>query len=574
MTAREVAEVLAEIAMLGELNGENPFRSRAFASAARALEGSDADLNTLAREGRLTSLPGVGAGLAETIRELVETGRSTAHEEMRAAIPIGLYDVLRIPGLGAKRVRLLHAGLGVDSLDSLETAVRAGRVAELSGFGAKTEAKILEGIAFVREALRRRRYPEAHAVAERLLAWLRARPEVLSAEVAGELRRRMEVVDSIDLVVCTLDTQAVTAAFRDLHGSGEADAEREGCSTIRLPDGILAHLYCVPPEEAPAVLLWQTGSEAHLSALAARAATHGLTLSPAGLLRNGQGVVPVETEDELYEALGLVWIPPELREGMGEVAAAADPLPELIRVEDLRGTFHCHTTYSDGRASVAEMAGAARARGWRYLGLADHSRSASYAGGLPEALVRQQQAEIDAWNAEQGGEEFRIFKGIESDILPDGSLDYPDAVLATFDYIVGSVHSGFGMSEAEMTARIVAAIRNPRLTMLGHPTGRILLTRGGYPVDIHAILDAAAEYGVVVEINANPHRLDLDWRHLRYAVERGVLIAINPDAHSVGGLDDVSFGIGAARKGGLVARQVLNTWTREEVEGYFAGRKA
>jgi DNA polymerase (family 10) len=294
----------------------------------------------------------------------------------------------------------------------------------------------------------------------------------------------------------------------------------------------------------------------------------GLALSAGGLAGT-----PTPTEAALYEALGLAWVPPELREGWGEVeAAASGTLPRLVEPGDLRGTFHCHTTYSDGKATVAEMAEGARARGWRYLGIADHSQAASYAGGLTPAAVRKQHREIDAWNREQGGG-FRVFKGTEADILADGTLDFPEDTLASFDYVVGSVHSAFQQSERQQTDRLIRAVQNPHLTILGHATGRLLLGRSGYPVDVRAVIDAAAEHGVAVEINADPHRLDLDWRHARYAAERGVLLPINPDAHSVGGLDNVGWGVNVARKAWVGARGVLNTWELEEVEGYFAQRK-
>ncbi|CAN5619590.1 helix-hairpin-helix domain-containing protein [soil metagenome] len=574
MTRADVARVLAEIATLSELNGENPFRSRAFAGAARSLEGSDVDLEALSREGTLTSLSGVGPAIAETIRELVETGRSALYEELKTATPIGLYDLLRIPGLGAKRIHTLHGELGIDSLDALEEAARAGRIANLSGFGARTEKKILAGLAFVRTSRGRRRYPEALEVAVRLLLWLRERPGIRHAEIAGALRRRLEIVETVELVAGAEETSTLVEAFVQLNGVTQV-VERGGGehALVELTDGLRARLRCVPPERFTGALLWQTGSDAHLRELVEGAAAAGLRLDSDGLWQGDQ-LVQLADESSLYARLGLAYIPPELREGMGEVALAyAGPLPRLVELDDLRGTFHCHTTYSDGKATVAEMAEAARERGWFYLGLADHSRAAAYAGGLSIERVREQQREIDAWNQANAASGFRIFKGTESDILPDGSLDYPDEVLASFDYVVGSVHSGFGISREEMTERVLRAVRNPYLTILGHPTGRLLLTREGYPLDVEAVLDAAAEHGVVVEINANPHRLDLDWRHLRYAAERGVLIAINPDAHSVDGLEHVVFGVNIARKGGLEARQVLNTWALEEVGRYFEERR-
>lgn len=580
MTQTEVARVLAEIAMLGELNGENSFRSRAFANAARALEGTDADLESLAREGALTSLPGIGSGIADTIRELIETGRSTVHDELKTATPVGLFDLLRIPGLGAKRIHRLHHQLGIDSLDMLEGAAREGSIAAVSGFGAKTQSKILDGVTFVRASRGLLRYPAALEAGVRLLAWLRSRPGVASAEIAGALRRRMEVVDCVDLVAASADPGGVAAEFAALNGVAEV-VEREGGDgevrvILRLTDGLSVRLRCVPPERFVAATVWATGNDMHLRALGDRAASWGMRLDENGLWRDGK-LVPLPSESALYAALELAYVPPELREGLGEIdAAAVDSLPRLVERAELRGTFHCHTTYSDGKASVAEMAGAARARGWSYLGLADHSRTAAYAGGLSPERVREQHREIDQWNAEHGGtgtERFRIFKGIESDILPDGSLDYDDDLLASFDYVAGSVHSSFGLSEVEMTARVIRAIENPHLTILGHPTGRLLLTRNAYAIDVNAVIDAASEHGVTIEINADPHRLDLDWRHVRYAAERGVVIPINPDAHSTAGLDNVAYGVNVARKGWLGARQVLNTWTLDEIETYFAERK-
>jgi DNA polymerase (family X) len=572
VTSREIGAILSEIAVLSELNGENAFRARAFASAARKLEGTDADLALLAREGRLTTLPGIGAGIAETIRELVETGRSGLHEELRSATPIGLFEVMRVPGLGPKKVHTLHRDLGIDSLDALESAAIDGRLASAPGFGARTVGRVLEGIRSVRSRLRLRRYPDARETADRLVESLRSIPGVERAEVAGSVRRRLETVEEISLVAEASDADRVLGAFGELHGVTLHDGT-DGCATGRLPDGLAVRVRCADHEGWAAALLQETGSDAHLAALEVHAASVGLRLDRGGVSREGTPVRARE-EDEIYGALGLPPIPPELREGLGEVGLAENgALPRLVTGEDLRGAFHCHTTYSDGKATLPQMAEAAAGRGWRYLGLADHSQSAAYAGGLSASRLSEQRAEVDAWNRAQG-DRLRLFHGVESDILADGSLDYEDDVLAALDYVVGSVHSGFGLTEAQMTERVVRAVRNPRLTILGHPTGRLLLRRDGYALDVAAVLDAAAEAGVVVEINANPHRLDLDWRHLRYAAERGVLIAINPDAHSTAALADVEYGINAARKGGLEASRILNTWTEDEVEAYFAGRKS
>ena len=572
---KDVARVLADIATLMELNGRDPFRTKAFASAARALEGSDADLHALATDDRLTTLRGIGPAIAAIVAEIVLTGRSTIRDELEAATPIGLFDLLQIPGLGPKRIRALHAELGVDSLDALEQAARSGQLAAVSGFGAKTAEKVLGGLAFARECRGRRRYPEAVESALRIVHWLRTRDEVSAAEIAGAVRRRLEVVERIDLVAASGDPEATLSAFAELNGVSHPDHEHEDTIAVRLTDGMGARLRCVAESEFIAAMVWETGNEAHVDELARVAGGRGLRLDRDGLWRGAEQVA-LEGEEALYGALGLAYLPPEMREGLGEVEiAAAGPVPTLVEPEDLRGTFHCHTTYSDGKATVAEMAEAARELGWEYLGLADHSRSAAYAGGLSVDRVKAQQADIDGWNerAAAASDPFRLFKGVESDILADGSLDYPDRVLASFDYVVASVHSGFAMGEEEMTERVVRAVRNPYLTMLGHPTGRLLLSRKGYELDVARVIDAAAERGVVIEINANPHRLDLDWRHVRVAAARGILIAINPDAHSTGGLEHVVYGVHMARKAGLTPEQIVNCWPLDRVERYLAERK-
>ena len=574
MTPREAGAALAEIAMLLEVVGGNPFRARAFQAAARALETSAADLAALAAEGRLRSLPGVGEGIATVLQELIATGSATLLEELRSRTPAGLYDLMRIKGLGAKRIRTLYAELGIDTLDAVEEAAAAGRIAQLPGFGARTEQKILEGVAFARSLRGRRRRFQAVASAAGLLELVEGLPGVRRASSAGELRRRLEVVSSLELVAASMDPPATLAAFRALQG-GEPDADPSR-ATSRLSDGLAVELRCVAPGEYATALLFATGSEGHLAALAERAEARRLRLAADGLFR---GKTRVETPDEpaVYDALELAWVPPELREGWGEVEAAAEGrLPALLEVDDLRGTFHCHTTFSDGRATLAEMAEGARARGWRYLGIADHSQAAGYAGGLSPAAVRKQQREIDAWNRAHGGRgesRFRLLKGIEADILADGRLDYGDDVLRTFDYVVGSVHSGFGMTEREMTDRLLRAVASPHLTILGHATGRLLLRRDGYAVDVRAVIDAAAEHGVAVEINADPNRLDVDWRTARYAADRGVLVPIDPDAHSVAALGNVAHGVDVARKAWLTRAQVPNAWELEPLEEWLAERK-
>ncbi|HEX8242921.1 MAG TPA: helix-hairpin-helix domain-containing protein [Longimicrobium sp.] len=576
MKAPEVAGVLSEISMLLEVVGGDPFRAKAYATAARRIEASGADLVQLAAENRLTALPGVGGGIAEVIRELVETGRSSLYERLAAETPIGLYDLMRIKGLGPKRIRTLYADLGIDSLDKLEEAALAGRLASLPGIGAGTEKKVIESIAFARAARGRRRLYAALEVADRLLDWLDTLGSVTRAGTAGEVRRDLEVVDRVDLVAAAKNPAEVLAAFRDLSGAAPAGKSDSNHAEIQFSDGLVARLTCVPAALWATALVYATGSAEHLRQLETRAQSQGLRLAEDGLWR-GEKRVAVRDEAALYRAIGLQFIEPELREGWGEVeAGAAGELPKLIEVGDLRGTFHCHTTYSDGRATLAEMGEAARERGWRYLGIADHSQSAGYAGGLSPRRIADQWADIDGWNLAHGGrgkKRVRLFKGVESDILPDGRLDYADDVLAGFDYVVGSVHSAFNLGARAMTERLVRAVSNPRLTILGHATGRLLLRRNGYEVDVRAVIDAAAEHGVCVEINADPARLDVDWRNARYAAERGVLVPINPDAHSTGSLDNVQWGVRVARKGWLGPRNVLNAYELEEVEEIFAKRK-
>jgi DNA polymerase (family 10) len=577
MTAREAAAALGEIAMLLEVVGGNPFRAKAFQSAARTLETSSADLAALAAAGELRTLPGVGEGIAGVLNELVTTGTSRMLEELRAQTPVGLYDVMRIKGVGAKRGRTLFKELGIDSLEKLEEAAAAGRLAALPGFGAKTAELVLKGVAFARSQRGRRRYYQAVKAAAALLELVEGLPGVIRASSAGQVRRRLEVIDSIDLVAASDDPETVLAAFRALQGVERADHDdADARAEVEFADGVKATLTCVPPAAYPTALVFATGSDRHLEQLRARAKSQKLRLEADGVYA-GTRRRAAKDEAGVYKVLGLDFIPPELREGWGEIEAAADgKLPKLVDVDDLQGTFHCHTTYSDGRASVAEMAEAARERGWRYLGIADHSQSAGYAGGLPIAKVRRQHREIDAWNAEHGGKgkkRFRLFKGIESDILANGALDYPAEVLRAFDYVVGSVHSNFALPEKEQTARLIRAVSNPHITILGHATGRLLLKRSGYAVDVKAVIDAAAEHGTCVEINADPHRLDVNWENARYAAEKGILVPINPDAHSTGALGNVAYGVNVARKAWLTAPQVLNTWDLDDLEEFLAERK-
>jgi DNA polymerase (family 10) len=504
----------------------------------------------------------------------VSTGDSRYLDELQQATPEGLVEMLRIPGLGTAKIHTIHEKLGVESLADLEAAARDGRLAALPRFGERTAQRILTGIGFAREHGLRVLYPHGRAEAERLLAAVVRHPGVVRAEIAGSVRRHRETLGDADIVAeCAKPPEKVAAAFAKR--PGVADAERAGASlTIRFVDGARLDLHCVTPEQFPVALWRATGSASHLEEVRERAAERGFSFAHDRLLGADGAPVPLPDERALYAALGLAWVPPELREGRGELdAAARDALPALLEYDDLRGVLHCHSDYSDGKATIAEMAGAARARGWRYIGITDHSVSAFYAGGLKPDDVRRQHDEIDEVNA-AATDGFRVLKGIEADILADGRVDYDDGTLDRFDYVIGSVHSRFGMAEAEMTARVCTALDDPRLTILGHPTGRLLLTREPYAIDMDAVIAKAAETGAAIELNADPHRLDLDWRMLHEARDRGVPIEIGPDAHSTNGLDYVRIGVGMARKGWLRAGDVLNTRSADEILAFARGRRA
>ena len=575
MDKHAVALALEEIGTLLRLQGDR-FRARAFSGAAKAIEKLEADLATLCADRRLDRTPGIGPATARIACELVETGRARYLDELRTRTPLALRDLLAVPGLGASKVEALHAALGIQTLDDLEAAARAGRIASLRGFGERMQARILEGIGFVRGASGRQRYATALVTATRLLGFLRAQSGVERAELAGEVRRGLETVDGVDFVVAGVHDvcAAILDAFLDLSSSSRGE-RTDGTARAHLGDGLELRVQCVPAAEFVTTWTYATGSGAHVEALVRRAGERGLRLSAAGLERSGTRVALAE-EGELYAALDLQWVPPELREDEEAIAlAAAGALPVLVEEHDLRGCFHCHTTYSDGRATIVEMAEAAAARGWHYLGIADHSQNAGYAGGLIPADIRRQHAEIDAWNARHGARVW-LFKGIEADILADGRLDYADepGVLERFDFVIGSVHSRFRMSRAEMTNRILRALDDPRMTMLGHPTGRLLLTRDGYELDLPAVLDRAAARGVAIEINSDPHRLDLDWREWPATKARGIRCAINPDAHSTGSLDYVRYGVTMARKAGLEPSDVINTRPLEEVKRWLSEGRA
>lgn len=567
VTREHVVGVLERIGLLLELQGENAFKVRAYQNGARALEMLEGDLATLVREDRLATVPGIGAALRDKITTLVNTGELPYYDELRAQFPAGIFELFDVPGLGPKKIKALHDKLSVASLADLEAACRDGRVASLDGFGAKTQEKLLKALDTLRQGSGRHLASVAAHAAATLIDDLRSHPDVTRVSSAGSTRRRNETVHDIDVIVSTREPAEISAAFRGHPLVREVLAAGETKSSVVLEGGIQADLRVVTDAEFPFALNYFTGSKEHNIVLRGLAQDQGWTLNEYRLAPARDDAPPVPTireEHDIYAAFGLDFIEPELRENRGEFdAARAHTLPDLIRLENIRGTFHCHTRASDGRNSLAEMAAAARELGLQYLGIADHSKASFQANGLDAARLAAQCAEIDALNAESHG--FRLFKGTECDILKDGSLDFPDEVLATLDYVVASVHSSFTLGEAEMTARLIRAMENPHVTMLGHLTGRLLLRREPYAVNIPAVIEAAAATGTIIELNADPHRLDLDWRWWRLAKEKGVRCSINPDAHSVGGLQNLFFGIGAARKGWLTRKDVVNCLPLDKV---------
>ncbi len=570
MDKRDVARLLDEIAVLLELKGENPFKVRAYVNASRVLDGLTDDLGARVEAGTLTELKGIGEALAGNITELWRTGRMAYHDELTAATPPGYLEMIRVPGLGAKKVRALGEELGITTLAKLKRAAEQGEIRELKGFGEQSEKKILEGIALLEAGAGRWLAGEVRPVAEELVAALRRHAAVDKAEIGGSLRRWAETVKDVDLLVATTKPAAVTKAFlahvpdASIIGSGETK------TSVRLPSGLAVDLRLVSPAEFPFALHYFTGSVAHNIRIRGRAQERGMSLNEYEL--SGKRHAAIHSEEDLFRVLGLATIEPELREDLGEIEAAEeDSLPKLITIQDMRGILHCHTTASDGKSTLEEMAEAAEAWGAEYLGIADHSASARYANGLSEAELKHQGVAIDTWNA--GSRKLRILKGSEVDILPDGSLDFPDRVLARLDFVVASIHTNFTMSEEAMTARMVKALRNKHVSILAHPTGRLLLQRDAYKVKIEEVVRVAAEEGVVVEINANPHRLDLDWRDARAAKKQGVRFAVNPDAHHVSGYEDHRYGIGVARKAWLTKKDVVNTLPAEKLLALFGARR-
>lgn len=587
-----VARALREIGTLLELEGENPFKIRAYETGARAVEAIAEDLGLLVAGDRLTEVPGIGEALAKKIAQLHTTGKLELLERLRAKHPPGILELLHVPDLGPKKIAALHAALGIASVAELEAACRDGRVRGVKGFGAKTEERILEGIARLRarSAERRVLLAEALAEGEAIVAHLRGSPAVLEAALAGSARRGKETVGDLDVVVASREPAAVSERLVAYPPVAETLARGDTKTTVRLGPGLQVDLRVVPPEDFPTLLHHFTGSKGHHVKLRGIARDRGYTLSEWGLFRlpprtprpargadgalaaeprpeeaapDPAAKVAVESEAALYSALGLQYVPPELREDEGEIEAAlAGTLPaDLVRIEDVRGMVHCHTTWSDGRASLEEMARAADALGMEYMTITDHSQTAGYAGGLDEERMRRQWDEL----AEvQEKVKVRLLRGTESDILEDGALDYPDRILEQLDVVVASVHSRMKMDEDQMTRRLVRCMSLPVFKIWGHALGRLILDRPSFACRVPEVLDALAASRGAVEVNGDPKRLEMEPRWLREATARGIRVTLSVDAHSVRDLGYLRNAVTVARRGWVRKGDVLNTRGVEE----------
>lgn len=576
MDKNDIIGVLDLIGTMLEIKGENPFKVRAYFSGSRTLQTLEEDLGTVIEEGRLGNIPGIGKALTEKIETLFTTGELEFLDKLKASVPDGLLELLEVPGLGGKKINALHKKLGIDSIESLTQACNDGRVAELKGFGTKTQDKILSGIENREAYAARHLWWDARRVADRILPGLQGLPEVDRVEAAGSLRRGMETVGDLDFLVASSKPEPIMEWFTQMEGIVEVTAHGDTKSSVRFEGGMQADLRVVPPEQFYFALHHFTGSKDHNVRMRQKALSMGLSLSEWGLRpeeekdsSRSQGTVEAHSEEDIFKTLGLAYIPPSLREGMGEVEAAEkNELPELLELEDLRGCFHNHTTASDGRNTLEEIAAEADKRGWQYLGVADHSKSSFQANGLDEARLEKQVEAIRVLN-ESGSFTSHIFAGSEVDILSGGTLDFPDSVLETLDYVVASVHNGLTQDEETMTNRIIKALEHPKVTMLGHVSGRLLLKREASKMNIQKIIDAAIANHKIIELNANPMRLDMDWRHWRKAAEKGLLCAINPDAHALPHYDFQLTGVNIARKGWLTRKHVFNTRSLGEVTQYF-----
>ena len=563
-----IARTLDEISRYIQLSDPNPFKARAFERAARAIENlADDDVVALTEKGKITSISGVGKATGEVVEEIVRTGGSQYLEELRAQYPPGIFELLRVPKLGLKKIGQLYEELGIGSLDELEEAGRSGKLAKLKGFGAKTQEHILKGVAFARMRESQFLLPIGIEVGELLRERLADLAEVEDAEVSGSVRRRFETIRNVNIVVSTKKRDKVIAALSSLVANVENVDDVTVKGVARNEVDVLFHI--VKPDDFGAAMLRTTGSATFVEAFERKLAAPDHELRGAALFHKGKHVA-AKTEEDVFDKAGVPFVEPERREDGDELTRKKRT--KLIEYADLRGTFHVHSTFSDGRNTIQEMLAAARDRGLEYVGLSDHSKAAYYAGGLTEERLKEQHAEIAL--REQEFAPMRVFRGTEADILNDGSIDYGQKTLAKFDFVIASIHSNFTMEKDEMTERMLRALDDPHVTFLGHLTGRKLLAREGYKIDYDRVFERAGERGVMIEINGNPNRLDVDWRHVKNALDRGVMFSIHPDAHSIGEYNALITGTWVARKAGLPPKHVFNTRTADEVAEHFRMRKA
>ena len=549
----EITLILKEIAQLLELKGENQFKTRAYSNAAALISDGNIDIERHVKDGTLREISGIGPILQEKLTQFVETGRMDYYEKLKAEIPQELIDISKIKGVGAKKAKVLVEKYGVSSVDELEEMAKSGKLEEIKGFGAKSALQVIESIEENKQYEDKFRLDKAYEAGKKLLEYMKESGSIKKASSAGQLRRWLEVIDTIDFVVIPDDLEKLKLTLSNQFVVTENNAKLNFIFnkipvTIHIADehnfGLISHNL--------------SASENYLDAF--HEITKNSFQKKEDYLYDGEKKLKVDSEQMLYKLMTMQYVEPENREeGQAVQYATISGLPELIHEKDMKGMLHCHSTWSDGLNSIEEMALESKRLGYSYFAICDHSKTAVYANGLSVERVLAQHKEIDELNSRDLG--IKILKGIESDILNDGSLDYDEEILEKFDLVVASVHSNFTMSKSEMTDRVIRAVMSPYTTILGHPTGRLLLKRKGYEIDQHAVIDAAAEYKTIIEINANPHRLDLDWRLLGYAKQKGVKIAINPDAHNLRGLQHVMYGVRMARKGWLTHSDVVNTYS-------------
>jgi DNA polymerase (family X) len=568
MDKDRVAEILIEIGVLLELKGENPFKTRAYANAARTLETLPEPLEKLIAENRLGQIKGIGEALQKKICELVATGRLAYYDDLKASVPESLLGLLQIPGLGPKKVKILWEQLGITNMEQLEKFCQEGKVAVLDGFGEKTQTKILEGIKFRCQYASRHHLSSALAAAEPMLDQLRGHPDVIRCSMAGSVRRQKEIIGDVDFLASSKKPNAVIEFFVQLPGIICVNAKGETKASVVLEGGIQADLRVVSDHEFPFALAYFTGSKEHNIVMRQRAIQRGLRLNEYGLFRSDEEtrdpalLVSCATEEEIFARLDLSYVPPELREDMGEFTAAEKgEIPRLLEWTELRGSLHNHSNWSDGRNTMDEIAAHMEALGLEYWAITDHSRSSFQAHGLDATRLEQQIKAVQEFNQQlaERGSDFRLLTGTEVDIHADGTLDFTDDLLAQLDVVVASVHQSFTIEEAAMTKRLIRAAQNPNVHMLGHLTGRLLLERMGYKVNQQAVIDACAETGTWIELNASPYRFDMDWRLWPYAKKKGVKCVVNCDAHRLEHVGFLRLGAGIARKGWLTKDDVINT---------------